>query len=441
MLGETKMLRWKRFAALLLCVSMLFCLASCKKDDPVETTPTPEVPDWENPYSDLTEDMWVYPYVARLSAAGVFSGEGEFAPDAFITGAELMDHLEHLANALNVDPDISSISAQALTRADICVVLSQFARGCQLALAQQHQPRAFADALSLSPEIQNAVTACEAAGIISGDDGSGGHGLRLNDEVTRAQCAVMLCVLLNSGESRGATPVDFSENAYDALYAELAEGLTHVPECDPVDASFFDDAVFVGDSVSLRLQYYCASNNALGDTTFLCSGSLSATNALWDIGSESVHPSYQGQKMLIEDGIAACGASKVYIMLGMNNISFGVDSATADMVTLMDRILEKSPDVTLIIQAVTPMTSTSRIYSGSLNNDKIDEYNEAMRQICQERGWYFLDVNTQFKDANNNLVTSYCSDPNDMGIHFSTAAAEIWVNYLKTHVPATLLDA
>lgn len=440
-------LHQKRFTTLLLCLCILMGLVACKQDDVPETTPTPEVPDWENPYTDLTEDMWVYPYVAKLSEAGVFTGSGTFGPDEPVTGAEVVEYLKSLGQALSVNFSVNSgFSAGPLTRADMCLILSEFAQsskpalGGKLTLAQQHEPKAFSEALYLPAEVQNAVTACEAAGIITDDDGSGNHSLQLNKEVTRAQCAVMLCKLLGIGKSRGETPVDFSSDAYTDLYTALLDELVHVPECAPVDASYFDDAVFVGDSVSLRLQYYCTANGGLGNTTFLCSGSLSATNALWSVGSESVHPSYQGKKMLIEDGIAACGAKKVYIMLGMNNISFGIENATNDMVTLMDRIQEKSPDVTLIIQAVTPMTSSSRIYSDSLNNEKIDEYNEVMRQICQDHGWYFLDVNTQFKDENNQLVRTYCSDPDEMGIHFSNAAAEIWINYLKTHVPAELLN-
>lgn len=433
------MIRWKRPVALLLCLCALFTLTACRKDGEASATPTPEVPDWENPYTDLTEDMWVYPYVAKLSEAGVLTGSGTFGPDEPVTGMELADNLHPLADALKISSyKVEDFSADTLTRADICVVLAQFAQSGKLVLSQQHEPKAFREALSLSENVQNAVTACEAAGIISpGEDG----GLHLDDVTTRAQCAVMLCKLLDVDQSRGETPVDFSSGAYTGLYTALVDSFARVPECDPVDVSYFDDAVFVGDSVSLRLQYYCTANGGLGDATFLCSGSLSATNALWGVGSESVHPSYQGKKMLVEDGIAACGAKKAYIMLGMNNISFGIENATNDMVTLMDRILEKSPDVTLIIQAVTPMTASSRIYSNALNNEKIDEYNEAMRQICQERGWYFLDVNTQFKDENNQLVRTYCSDPDEMGIHFSNAAAEIWINYLKTHVPAELLDA
>lgn len=417
-------------------------LAGCKdKNDETKQDPIP--PGWENPYTDLTEDMWVYPYVARLNEAGVFTGSGTFGPDEPMTGMELAEeYLPNLGTALGVNCSIShGFPAVNLTRADMCLILTEFARNGKLTLAQQHEPKAFPEALDFSQATQNAVTACESAGIITADDSSGNSGLRLDEEVTRAQCAVMLCVLLNSGDSRGETSVDFSLSAYTELYTALIDSFTHVPECDPVDASYFDDAVFIGDSVSLRLQYYCSSNNALGNTTFLCSGSLSATNALWDVGSESVHPSYQGKKMLIEDGVAACGAKKAYIMLGMNNISFGLDNATGDMVTLIDRILEKSPDVAIIVQAVTPMAATSTIRSKSLNNDLIDQYNERMRGICQERGWYFLDVNTQFKDENNNLITSDCSDADHMGIHFTTSAAEKWVRYLKTHVPPALAAA
>lgn len=430
---------WRQWLAFALCLLLCFTLAACgDQSDNMDETPPPS---WENPYTDLTEDMWVYPYVAQLNAAGVFTGNGEFLPDAPVTGEELIEYLQNLSQVLHVSvPDMGTLPEGNLTRADICVLLAKFSMSNKLALAQQHEPKVIPEALSFSRTVQNAVTACEAAGIIIEDDGSDRGGLRLDESVTRAQCAVMLCVLLNSGESRGETPVDFSSNAYDELYTAIIDSFTHVPECDPVDASYFDNAVFIGDSVSLRLQYYCASNNALGNTTFLCSGSLSATNALWEVGSESVHPSYQGKKMLIEDSVAACGAKKAYIMLGMNNISFGLDNATEDMVTLIDRILEKSPDLTIIVQAVTPMTSTSTIRSKSLNNDLIDQYNELMRSICQERGWYFLDVNTQFKNESNDLVTTYCSDPDHMGIHFTTAAAEKWVNYLKTHVPATLMD-
>lgn len=252
----------------------------------------------------------------------------------------------------------------------------------------------------------------------------------------------MLWRLLDSVRNRpaaSAITVDTAAGAYDSLYdnfAPVPDPL--VPESAPVELSYFDHVAIVGDSVSVMLQYYCASSKALGNATFLCAGSLSATNALFGVGSESVHPFYQGKKVLVEDGVAACGADVAYIMLGINNIAYGIDKATEDMVLLIDRILQKSPNVEIVIESVTPMASSSTIISYSLNNEKIKEYNQRMKDICLERGWHFVNVAEAFTDENGFLPPVYCSDNYGMGIHFTAEAAAKWTEYLISHVPEEL---
>ena len=197
-----------------------------------------------------------------------------------------------------------------------------------------------------------------------------------------------------------------------------------------VSASFFDDAVFVGDSVSLRLYYYCQSHQGvLGKAQFLTSGSLGSGNALTDISEESVHPSYQGEKMLIEDGVKAIGAKKVFIMLGMNDIAlYGIDDSVKNMETLIERILEKSPDAQIYLQSMTPMLENTQ--KKSLNNANIEIYNEDLKTLCQEKGYHFVDVASVMKLDDGSLIPEYCSDPEDMGIHFTDAGAEAWISYL-----------
>lgn len=211
-----------------------------------------------------------------------------------------------------------------------------------------------------------------------------------------------------------------------------------VPESEPVSPDWFDDAAFIGDSIMQTLYWYCEDSHPLGDVQFLCAGSLSATNALWDISDESVHPVYNGVKTRLEDAVADCGAKNVYIMLGTNNISFGIDKATSDMALMIGDILEKSPEANILIMSVPPMTRTSNIWYDDLNTDRINEYNEAMRALCAENGWYFVDVGPEFRDDEGNLDTDYCSDPYGMGIHFTNEAAQLWIDYLLTHVPEPL---
>lgn len=203
----------------------------------------------------------------------------------------------------------------------------------------------------------------------------------------------------------------------------------------PVDASYFDDAAFVGDSVSLKLSYYAMSTKLLGEAQFFTAGSLGANNALWDVSDESVHPSYRGEKMLIEDCIASSGAKKVYLMLGMNDLGlYGIEDTLTAYDTLIGNILAKSADVQIVVQSMTPMTSTSNIYGSSLNNDIIREYNLRLKSFCEDKGYGFADVASVMYDENGeHLLRDYCSDPDGLGVHFTEAGCDAWIEYLCTH--------
>ena len=200
-----------------------------------------------------------------------------------------------------------------------------------------------------------------------------------------------------------------------------------------VGAVWFNDAVFVGDSVTLKLSYY-AENGSLGDAAFLCAGSLGYNNALWDLNrSGNVHPTLYGRKYTVDEGVKASGKKKVFIMLGMNDVGlYGVDGAAEGMKTLTDRILAKSPDVQIYIQSVTPMLKNMQ--RSALNNRTIPQFNERLRQICAERGFVYLDVASAVKDSEGNLSPENCSDPGAMGIHFTNTGCSKWVDYLKRHV-------
>ena len=83
---------------------------------------------------------------------------------------------------------------------------------------------------------------------------------------------------------------------------------------------------------------------------------------------------------------------------------------------------------------MTPMTSTSKIVGKGLNNDNIKKYNARLRELCEEEEWYFVDVaSAMYDEAGECLPEEYCSDPNDMGVHFTEKGCEKWVDYLLTH--------
>ena len=245
-----------------------------------------------------------------------------------------------------------------------------------------------------------------------------------------------------TGETTSPEDTQTTQENQDGQTGEEAPAKTDtvpVPESAPVDASWFDDAAFVGDSVSVTLANYNSSYGTLGKAKFF-SVSLSQTNALsYQAGNERLpeYPAGSGQHPRIEDGIAASGAKKVYLMLGMNCIASGVDRVSQDLVTLVSKIQEKSPGIAVLIESVTPMTADSPRADGSLNNFTIQEFNEKMKAICQEKQWYYVNVAEAVTGDQGALKAEYSGDK-AMGIHFNYDGAAAWANYLLTHVPEAL---
>ena len=129
----------------------------------------------------------------------------------------------------------------------------------------------------------------------------------------------------------------------------------------------------------------------------------------------------------------------VYVMLGMDNIAYGVERATKDYLTILNQIIEKNPGVQIVVQSVTPMADSSTSYSEKLNNEQINAFNETMKAYCQDNRWYYVNVAEAFKDEKGFLKKEYCSDYGSMGMHLTYEGAKIWVQYLKTHIPQDLL--
>ena len=202
-----------------------------------------------------------------------------------------------------------------------------------------------------------------------------------------------------------------------------------LPYCDYVDNSYFNDAVFVGDSVSLKLRYY-VSNGSLGSANMsFCVGNFGSTNALRSNIISNIW-----------DQIAATGRKRVYIMLGMNDLNaVGVDGAVSNMRTLCYKIqnafaARNGYNPLIYIQSMTPITQNKNGTNGRiLNNANIAIYNQRLSSMAASNGWYFVDVASVMYNDAGFLKDEYCGDPNGMGLHFSSSGCAQWVWYLHTH--------
>lgn len=230
------------------------------------------------------------------------------------------------------------------------------------------------------------------------------------------------------------------ETTEKAEEASASEESPVTYEYTQVDDSYFNDAVFIGDSISYGFELYVTKKRAngetvLGEAQFLTSGSLSYGNSLWDVSDESVHPTYNGEKMKLEDAIAQIKPGKIFILLGTNDVAlYGVEQTIANADTEISRMLEASPGAEIFIMSTTPKYSPAESnVDGALNNADIDALNVAMRQFAVEKGYNFMNIAPLFKDETGGLAADYCSDKEGMGIHFTSAAYDIWLDFLYSY--------
>ena len=85
--------------------------------------------------------------------------------------------------------------------------------------------------------------------------------------------------------------------------------------------------------------------------------------------------------MSMIDNVGYVDPALIYISLGMNDVNgFSVSGFAADYRSIVDSILEKVPDTTVVVGAITPVSESC----GFVSNDVIREYNSALENMVSE---------------------------------------------------------
>ncbi len=196
---------------------------------------------------------------------------------------------------------------------------------------------------------------------------------------------------------------------------------------------FFTDSVFLGDSITVGLEEYVdmlrsSSSKAFSNALFLAKNSYGVRTSMNDDGS-SYHPSWKGEQNQPHKSIARMGSiSKVFIMLGTNDIKEDHDDVIDKYKTLVGRIKDAIPGVTIYIQSVLPMTS--RKEDSQMNNSRINSFNEKLARMCSSLKLNYIDVASDFKDSSGKLRSSYSSDDY---VHISKEGYQVWVDILRDY--------
>ena len=197
-----------------------------------------------------------------------------------------------------------------------------------------------------------------------------------------------------------------------------------VPESDPVDNSYFQDAAFIGDSRTDGFLIY----SGIGCGENLTSNGLSIFKL-----EEKKAITIDGQSYTILEALERKQYGKVYLSLGINELGYFNDQGFYEAYCrAIDAIRACQPNAVIYIQGLSPLNESVIAETGGasyLTNEHLLVYNDLMKQVAEEKQVAFLDLNPAFAGPDGQLPAEASRD----GVHLSKAYCEQWLDYLKTH--------
>lgn len=209
-----------------------------------------------------------------------------------------------------------------------------------------------------------------------------------------------------------------TEVATEAITEPPTEAPTEAPtEPIVVDESWFDDAIFIGDSRSQPMTAYAK----LGNAHYFGDAGVSVFNVRF---KKCYIEGYS--KILLPDLLSQHKYGKVYIMLGINGLYESHERILEEYQVLIDLIRETQPDAAIIINSIMMVgkyrSTTEKYYS----LDNIYSLNEKLAELAVGDNMFYIDINELFADEEGYLPKEMSKD----GIHLYSRYYKDWANWL-----------
>lgn len=190
---------------------------------------------------------------------------------------------------------------------------------------------------------------------------------------------------------------------------------------------FFSDSLFIGDSICSGLKVYAG----LLDTPHVAAR---VNVSSWGIGKYTFqylnNSSYEKSAL---DIVKYYKPKDIYIWMGMNDLYVVSEKKFCDnMCSLAESYIKASPDSRVHIVSISPMTKSHKWNTELDGNNRINTYNKAMKERCEETDYLdFINIHDLLINSEGFLA----SDNNGGdGIHLSASAYKIVLNGIYNYM-------
>ena len=212
----------------------------------------------------------------------------------------------------------------------------------------------------------------------------------------------------------------YTVKAYDA-------SVIRQPSCGQVDLSYFADAAFLGDSLTVGFSDYQINL----DGALICGYTGVGPDAI--VNHSAVKSPTRGQEVAL-DVLAAAQPKKLYILLGTNTLTTlgAADRFLAYYGQMLDELRQTlGEDCIIYVQSIPPVRPAAAEKKPGLASDVLRGVNEQLAQLAASKGCVYLDLWETLADGEGNLKEMIAAPD---GVHLSAGNGYgAWVTYLRNH--------
>ena len=180
-----------------------------------------------------------------------------------------------------------------------------------------------------------------------------------------------------------------------------------------------NDTLFVGDSRTVGIREY----SGLKGADFFCSVGMN----VFDVTGESLSVDGVGN-VTLSQLLSKKQYSKIYIMLGINEVGYPHSSVVDKYSKVLDLIKENQPNASIIIEANLHVSKSRSDSDKVVNNASINDLNTKLSALADGSKVFYIDANTIFDDASGSLSSDMTSD----GTHLYAKYYPTWVEWIST---------
>lgn len=217
----------------------------------------------------------------------------------------------------------------------------------------------------------------------------------------------------SGGDLSGHYQID---NASTALLTETADAGT----------DYLNDTLFLGDSNTVRLY-----NNGLISLQQFCAKEGIGTQVALNEGIVTFKK--DSNHYTIPQAVAMMKPRRVVMTFGTNDTGMEVPDFIAHYTALIQAIQQSYPYTDIIVNTVPPVPADHSNYP-HMDQAKIDDFNMALLEMCEQLGVRFLNSAEALKGSDGYGIADYYTSGD---IHLKSAGLKAVLNYLRTHALQT----